>query len=1183
MTYEAVTVENNNPTAREDETTYLTLNLGFSEAIKGDDAVRWYDDSNYTQYLRLRVVCCTGVPNSKELDYISQRVNEYSESDQSVPPQEFLNALVAASSIDSPTLNFGNQISSLLGEFGPFDVQNLTQAMKNGDSRLHFFNPDDLMSDLVVYDSPVAQMMVLDMNGTPESNPNYGRPARRRTTGILPAVQDTDGEEDPPTYHMEKAFLQPITLSFGADGQTQAQRIITITNQLSIYAFVYFDYNQFMESLDIEELPSPPDNTGLSTGMGFVTPGIFIGERTTYQTSGEQPLPATGRTSVVAPNGRSLQDTRGALILQAPPVDTSLYSTTKQLIASAGGIGTGEPPRGKAIADLVRDQNYFSNFWVSRSSTNGAQYMFAFDRRAFLEAHSLFPFLYRKQGVASRLLQPQDNSSVTAKVVNIKTKRRRLYNNRFLGDPNGFSYDKVPAGDDLRDFEVFVGTPQKVDNLFLELQDKQNKNSYVDFYEGHDPFTDNKKGQYSGLYQYGVDIVVYDPALDYLRQAFLDLNDSQSNIQSLYDYIVNSPPQPAGHPIGPGLNTNGRGLFDASAQIRLLDLSEIFLPYEGQDAQTLIDNVVSTYLSYFADLVTSGRTTLSDLRKSLEDLSSTINPDGLKALGATVGLLAEAVQKVVGTLLPGDAYLIGSIQKSKLYSTRAFETKLGLIKKGIFFDTEFDYGTLFGTGYDYIFDPRIEGPGHNTGSPQGLSVMGRPEMTSRIQSEFSKYFGYYGGQSLSGTTAANPLGTSFANSSLRFFTPRCIKTYGKSPVYQLQYKNADSNVNMYDMDRYAELFSDIMEIKRETKETYNPFYQVSPNDTMFSPNRNLANSIEDNLAELGCYAQDAQPSPFEPPQEKIFSVAKDTSTVGMTTQRSIGVDMLGSLFGSSDKATSNDVVQAQAQNLREKNRTQEDNDAYESNNVDNALAPTNLLFTLYGDLQLNSNTPQGNGMIEEAFNSLVEEANKHQATPENIFSLVEYNLVNIPNQYKSMMIQSITNEPNSFGNGFDAVRTELIQSHEGAFENSISVIKKSDNFPPFSYVTDPMKTYAKFLAFWMNYKQLAVVEYLAGFETTAFTGRPKDSVKLPQWRMFTEESWNATGRKNLLCRVRPVDWGDMNNGNSSEIGVDNDEKSILNLPIYNKYFLLKPSSDGLELTAQAFTNSGAQLGGLGSY
>ena len=107
-----------------------------------------------------------------------------------------------------------------------------------------------------------------------------------------------------------------------------------------------------------------------------------------------------------------------------------------------------------------------------------------------------------------------------------------------------------------------------------------------------------------------------------------------------------------------------------------------------------------------------------------------------------------------------------------------------------------------------------------------------------------------------------------------------------------------------------------------------------------------------------------------------------------------------------------------------------------------------------------------------------------------------------------------------------------------------------------------MKTYAKFLAFWMNYKQIAVVEYLTGFETTAFTGRPKDSVKLPKWRMFTERSWNATRAKNLLCRVRPVDWGDMNNGNVSEIGVDNDEKSILNLPIYNKYFLLKPSSNG---------------------
>ena len=246
LTYESVTVENNNPQSREDETTFITINLSLKEAIKGEDAVSWYDDANYTQYLRVRVITCLAAPNSKELDFISQRVNEYSEGEQTKPPEDFISSLINVSNesaANTPTMNFGTQVEALLGDSGPFDVQKLTQDMKEGNQKIHYFNPVDLMSDLVVYDSPIAEMMILDLDGTPETNPNYGKVARRRTTEILPSTQSEEGQEAP-IYQMEKAYLHPITLSVGADGETIEQRILSINNQLSLYAFVYFDYNQ---------------------------------------------------------------------------------------------------------------------------------------------------------------------------------------------------------------------------------------------------------------------------------------------------------------------------------------------------------------------------------------------------------------------------------------------------------------------------------------------------------------------------------------------------------------------------------------------------------------------------------------------------------------------------------------------------------------------------------------------------------------------------------------------------------------------------------------------------------------------------------------------------------------------------------------------------------------------------
>ena len=121
-----------------------------------------------------------------------------------------------------------------------------------------------------------------------------------------------------------------------------------------------------------------------------------------------------------------------------------------------------------------------------------------------------------------------------------------------------------------------------------------------------------------------------------------------------------------------------------------------------------------------------------------------------------------------------------------------------------------------------------------------------------------------------------------------------------------------------------------------------------------------------------------------------------------------------------------------------------------------------------------------------------------------------------------------------------------------------------------------MKIYSKFLAFWMNYKQIGVIEYLAGFgdlDVSSFSDRGIDvsladasftsKPLLPVWRKFTSDLYDNTTGQNLLCRVRSLVESDVKITEESESkakvnkGVEVGYKDLFDLPIYNRYFMLR--------------------------
>ena len=143
------------------------------------------------------------------------------------------------------------------------------------------------------------------------------------------------------------------------------------------------------------------------------------------------------------------------------------------------------------------------------------------------------------------------------------------------------------------------------------------------------------------------------------------------------------------------------------------------------------------------------------------------------------------------------------------------------------------------------------------------------------------------------------------------------------------------------------------------------------------------------------------------------------------------------------------------------------------------------MFSILGELEIDSGEigPRRN-YIQSTFNSFVENARNLGLDRNNIRNAIENNFSGIPNQFKAMLAIAATNERSSFGNGFDAVRFELEDwdrlDNDG---RNIGAVYSGDQWPPYQLTSDMMKIYSKFLAFWMNYKQIGVIEYLDSFES----------------------------------------------------------------------------------------------------
>ena len=245
-----------------------------------------------------------------------------------------------------------------------------------------------------------------------------------------------------------------------------------------------------------------------------------------------------------------------------------------------------------------------------------------------------------------------------------------------------------------------------------------------------------------------------------------------------------------------------------------------------------------------------------------------------------------------------------------------------------------------------------------------------------------------------------------------------------------------------------------------------------------------------------------------------------------------------------------------------------------------------LPFVILGELTINKQIEQKSKNKKSTFNSLKEFAKILNISQKNIDQEISSEVFGLlPNQLKNMIVVTSTIDSLSLGDGdgsltFDARRFSLNETGVTEGTDLISfyndqITDRSDIYP---LTEDPMKDYARFLTFWMNYRQLSVVEYLDGFtglESVNTAGEIRGSkYKLSNWKTLTSGVINDIGESatTILCRVRLMQAEDylqllgdnLTQQQRSMMISYFEEKEILDLPTYNQYFYINNEATDVE-------------------
>ncbi len=1148
--------------------TFIEIKANFEEIITGQNTLRWYDDKRILDYLRIRCIVSLGERSSRDLDAIQQRTNEYiALSSDSQSPEQYINEL---------NRNLTPRQRKLIGEDGPFDFAGLVPKVRL--NPYYYYNSNDNFSDfsdVFLYDIPASQLLMKDYEGTLTVS-------RVQDVSAGERVGDTGNRN----YVLEKTFLKDMVFKIGAEQEYIDQTI----NHLSVYTYAYLDMESYARDNNLENRPS----TTLSAGSGFINPGVFIGN---FHVFGDGLIDPT--QVLDSPNSDILNDLRLSNETNIDRFNTILYDT---FISSLQRTLIG-----RGFADIIKDRNHFSDLWISRAENDNVRYMFAFDLRAFLIQDSKFPFLYlmpesyRQLMQGGEFIQTNENSpgmvDERTQILDYVMKRRENFQNSYESNNDlPTSLRKKPKGPDYYAPEKVLPAPRENRGIFLpdNFVEQQSGLSSMVFYEGFDDLSEEIQSQVVARFQYNTKFLVKDSANLLIQRCAEKLRTAEKKVEEIYNLILNSPTGQTvkntsiEHGIGitipeeteeqhmpDGIITNGVGLFDYRTLTRRVPLELIGVLDEGviRSAKDVLRDQIQTYVNC---LKFTGAAVMVSYNAIQNQLLTAINhPDlnGIEQTAKTIQFFAAMLEGISNDLNPGDRYHEGGKEKSIL-KTRGFcQRKLVILEAKNHFDNIYDLGKTYNTGYEYLVD------GDNNTEQPGLVRISKGQHTSRAAEEFYKYFDFTTrdiSQAVADRQASEsfirgetPFSSGYANSSYVYYTPKNIKKYGKSTIVQPSYKIQNSLKENYDVNKYGKLFADLISIKSLSKYLDKVYTLLEGETIEDTKNLQTYNSVVDSLLRESCYIEEG------------FSVSDPDLTPKLfdgkpSTEENVqeGYRLLPYIFGGGLDRTTTVLDFFNDTENSIKTETREDDSKGSDNKIKEPAAreelPIKLAFGILGELTLERDGVGNQNYEELLFNSLKNLVLKLGIDNRNVKQKIETEFSNFPNQVKSMLVlassKDILDEP--LGNGFQVVRSVLDDLDPGRDDQVVSEYVISQ-FPDPADTKDPMKVYSKFLTFWMNYKQMIRVEYLAGFnklDATHFIRNYRNlgevemlnnpifsKAKMPIWKPITLDVLQSNQTRNFLCRLMPIsDEEEYAEGLSTA-------NDYFSLPIYNKYFVLEGS------------------------
>jgi hypothetical protein len=546
-----------------------------------------------------------------------------------------------------------------------------------------------------------------------------------------------------------------------------------------------------------------------------------------------------------------------------------------------------------------------------------------------------------------------------------------------------------------------------------------------------------------------------------------------------------------------------------------------------------------------------------------------INPIILKEIEEIIDLALEFVKDNLIKIYPSDPFGQQPDSNRNLFAQNTSRsTRQNILTTEHRFTNVFEKGKSEGYGLDYMF------PNDISDNFRSLSVS---ELTIRRQEEFNKYFFV-----TDGSAEMTPQGT-YEDSSYAYFTPRIIKTPGRPVINQSSFSPLGSTSTQYDYDRYGQLYADIISLSQMSDNGINYAHLKSAVGEQSPNNKNYASIVNLLQDDYGVVIADTVESQFKSPavikgtiKSTLYNV-RDKENCGSTG----GLQLLQSVIGG-ENASSTSTKQYLS-NVNDKIKTEDiqflnnstDVTAIQQDLADRAIK---LPFVILGELTLNKEIALRSKDTNSTFNSLsqlrkilnISQKNINQEISGELFSL-------LPNQLKNMIVVTSTINPLSLGDGdgsltFDARRFNLSEKSVTEGNDLVSYYNENieDQSGTYPLAEDPMKNYARFLTFWMNYRQLSVVEYLDGFgqlESVDQPGKDEDTkYKLSNWKTLNAGIVDSVGQSSatILCRVRSMQaddylqlLGDNLSPQQKSMMVHYlQEKQILDLPTYNQYFYI---------------------------